>query len=106
VSCHASLFHALGILGNLQGLNHIFDVAIHKSWQIINRHSNAVIGSGNQTAEIRIAPGLYDPASIWQCNVLLRSFNADLTAPIWASNSVGSSFGVTPVVANNYFDGT
>jgi hypothetical protein len=64
-------------------------------------YANALIGSGNQTAEIRIAPGLYDPASIWQCNVLLRSYNADLTAPIWASNSVGTSS-----VANNYFDGS
>lgn len=64
-------------------------------------YANALIGSGNQTAEIRIAPGLYDPASIWQCNVLLRSYNSDLTAPIWASNSVGTSS-----VANNYFDGS
>jgi hypothetical protein len=64
-------------------------------------YANAIIGAGNQTAEIRIAPGLYDPASIWQCNVLLRSYNADLTAPIWASNSVGTSS-----VANNYFDGS
>ena len=62
---------------------------------------NAIIGSGNQTAEIRIAPGLYDPSSVWQCNVLFVAYNATLTAPIWASNSTG--VGSTP---NNYFDGS
>jgi hypothetical protein len=64
-------------------------------------YANAIIGGGNQTAEIRIAPGLYDPASIWECNVLLVAYNAALTQRIWESNSVG--VGSTP---NNYFDGS
>ena len=64
-------------------------------------YANAVIGAGNQIAEIRIAPGLYDPNSAWLCNVLLRSYNAALTAPIWGSSSRGTSS-----VPNNYFDGS
>jgi hypothetical protein len=64
-------------------------------------YANAVIGGGNQTAEIRIAPGLYDPSSVWQCNVLFVAYNAALTQRIWQSNSVGD--GSTP---NNYFDGS
>ena len=64
-------------------------------------YANAIIGGGNQTAEIRMAPGLYDPASIWQCPVRFVAYNAALTTPTWASNSSGS--GVTP---NNYFDGS
>lgn len=65
-------------------------------------YANAVIGAGNQTAEIRIAPGLYDPASVWLCSVRFVAFNAALTARIWASsNSAG-----TDSVPNNYFDGS
>ena len=64
-------------------------------------YANAVIGAGNQTAEIRMAPGLYDPASIWQCSVTFVAYNAALTTLAWASNSSGS--GTTP---NTYFDGT
>jgi hypothetical protein len=66
-----------------------------------SEYANAVIGGGNQLALIRIAPGLYDPASVWQCNVRLESWNAALTARIWASNNTGST-----TVANNYFDGS
>jgi hypothetical protein len=66
-----------------------------------SEYANAVIGAGNQTAEIRIAPGLYDPASIWQCPVRFVAYNAGLTAPLWASNSAGTS--TTP---NNYFGGS
>lgn len=64
-------------------------------------YANAVIGGGNQTAEIRMAPGLYDPASVWQCNVVFEAWNAALTARIWASNNSGST-----TTANNYFNGT
>jgi hypothetical protein len=64
-------------------------------------YANAVIGGGNQTAEIRIAPGLYDPGSVWQCNVVFIAYNSTLTARRWASNSVGNA--TTP---NNYFDGS
>jgi hypothetical protein len=64
-------------------------------------YANAVIGSGNQTAEIRIAVGLYDPASTWLCNVRFIAYNSDLTQRIWASNSLGDE--TTP---NNYFDGS
>jgi hypothetical protein len=66
-----------------------------------SEYANTVIGSGNQTAEIRMAPGLYDPASVWQCNVTFVAYNAALTQRIWTSNSVG-----TDSVANNYFDGS
>jgi hypothetical protein len=64
-------------------------------------YANAVIGGSNQTAEIRIAPGLYDPSSVWQCNALFVAYNAALTQRIWQSNSAGD--GTTP---NNYFDGS
>jgi hypothetical protein len=64
-------------------------------------YANEIIGGGNQTAEIRIAPGLYDPASIWECNVLFVAYNAALTQRIWESNSAG-----TISTANNYFDGS
>lgn len=64
-------------------------------------YANAIIGDGNQTAEIRIAPGLYDPASVWQCNVMFVAYDSALTTPLWASNSAG--VGTTP---NNYFDGS
>lgn len=66
-----------------------------------SEYANTVIGNGNQTAEIRIVPGLYDPASIWQCNVRFVVFNAAFTARLWESSSVGD--GNTP---NNYFDGS
>jgi hypothetical protein len=66
-----------------------------------SEYANAIIGAGNQTAEIRMAPGLYDPASVWQCNVRFVAYNSALTTPLWASNSVGA--GSTP---NNYFDGS
>ena len=66
-----------------------------------SEYANAIIGAGNQTAEIRMAPGLYDPASVWQCNVRHVAYNSALTTPLWASNSAG--VGSTP---NNYFDGS
>ncbi|MFN9910963.1 MAG: hypothetical protein ACK53L_00170, partial [Pirellulaceae bacterium] len=64
-------------------------------------YANAIIGSGNRTAEIRIAAGLYNPGSVWECNVKFVAWNADHTAVKWASNSLGTNS--TP---NNYFDGT
>lgn len=64
-------------------------------------YANAVIGGGNQLALIRIAPGLYDPSSVWQCNVRFESWNTALTARIWGSNNTGSTS-----IANNYFDGS
>ena len=64
-------------------------------------YANAIIGSGNRTAEIRIAAGLYSPGSVWECNVKFVAWNADHTAVKWASNSLGTNS--TP---NNYFDGT
>jgi hypothetical protein len=67
-----------------------------------SQYANAVIGGSSQTAEIRIAPGLYDPASVWQVNVKFVAYNAALTAPIWASNFI-DNVGTT---ANNYFDGS
>ncbi len=64
-------------------------------------YANTVIGAGNQTADIRIAPGLYDPTSVWQCSVRLIAYNADLTALQFPSNIDGDA-----VVENNYFDGS
>jgi hypothetical protein len=66
-------------------------------------YANAVIGGGNQTAEIRIAPGLYDPASVWECSVAFRA--SDPTVAGWPlifpETIVGSA-----TTNNNYFDGS
>ena len=66
-------------------------------------YANAVIGSGNQTAEIRIAPGLYDPASVWECNVVFRASNPAQTGwpLIFPETVVGDE-----TVDNNFFDGS
>ena len=88
-------------------LNAMFDTpptAIARAIPTLARaaeYANAVISGGDQTAEIRMAPGLYDPASVWLCNVRFVAYNAALTTPLWASNSVGTS-----TVPNNYFDGS
>jgi hypothetical protein len=66
-----------------------------------SEYANNLLGGSAQTAEIRIAPGLYDPASVWQCNVFFVAYNATLTQRIWESDSAGTS--ATP---NNYFDGS
>lgn len=66
-------------------------------------YCNAIIGAGNQLAQIRIAPGLYDPASVWLCNVEFRA--SDPTQAGWPlifpSNSAGSTS-----TDHDYFDGT
>lgn len=62
---------------------------------------NAVIGGSNQTAIIRIAAGLYDPASTWECNVVFESYNSSFTSLLWQSNSLGGAS-----TSHNYFDGT
>jgi hypothetical protein len=36
-------------------------------------YANAVIGGGNQVAVIYISPGLYEPASIWNCSVRIEA---------------------------------
>jgi hypothetical protein len=59
-------------------------------------YANAVIGGGNQTAEIRIAPGLYDPASVWECNVQFRA--SDPTQADWPLIFTGEN--------DNFFDGS
>jgi hypothetical protein len=66
-------------------------------------YANAIIGSGNQTAEIRIAPGLYDPASIWECNVAFRA--SDPTQAGWPLIFPGTVVG-DETVDNNFFDGS
>lgn len=66
-----------------------------------SEYANAVIGGGNQTAEIRIGPGLYSPSSVWQCKVKLVAYQQGLVQPQWLSNSAG-----TETVSNNYFDGS
>lgn len=66
-------------------------------------YANAVIGGGNQTAVIYIAPGLYNPVSTWDCNVRFEARDSsDATWPlIFPSTSAGNTN--TP---NDYFDGT
>ena len=64
-------------------------------------YANAVIGSGNQTAEIRIAPGLYDPASVWQCNVVFSA--SDPTQDGWPLIFTESG---DPATADTWFDGS
>ncbi len=66
-------------------------------------YANAVIGGGNQTAEVRIAPGLYDPASEWQCNVVFRA--SDPTQKGWPLIFPETTFG-SASADNNYFDGS
>jgi hypothetical protein len=64
-------------------------------------YANSVIGGGNQTAEIRMAPGLYNPSSVWTCNAKFVAYTANFAGLKWPSNSVG-----TNTVENNYFDGS
>jgi hypothetical protein len=64
-------------------------------------YANAVIGSGNQTAEIRIAPGLYDPASVWQCSVVFRA--SDPTQAGWPLIFTETG---DPATAETWFDGS
>jgi hypothetical protein len=64
-------------------------------------YANAVIGSGNQTAEIRIAPGLYDPASVWECNVVFRA--SDPTQAGWPLIFPETG---DPATAETWFDGS
>jgi len=56
-------------------------------------YANAVIGTGNQTAEIRIAPGLYDLASVWECNVQFRASDPTQAGwPLIFAEEIDSSF--------------
>jgi len=64
-------------------------------------YANALLSGSSRTAEIRMAPGLYDPSSVWQCNVKFIAYTANFASVKWASNSIGTSS-----VANNYFDGS
>jgi hypothetical protein len=64
-------------------------------------YANAVIGSGNQTAEVRIAPGLYDPASVWECSVVFRA--SDPTQSGWPLIFTETGSAAT---SENFFDGS
>lgn len=64
-------------------------------------YANAVIGNGNQTAQIRIAPGLYDPASVWQCSVVFRA--SDPTVAGWPLIFTETG---DPATDENWFDGS
>lgn len=66
-----------------------------------SEYANTIAGGGNQLAEIRIAPGLYDPSSVWQCNVKFLSYNSSFTARLFPSNSLGNA-----TVSHNFFDGS
>ena len=62
---------------------------------------NQILASSEQTGVVRVAPGLYDPTSIWNCKVRFEAWNASFSAMPFPSSSVGNSS--TP---NNYYDGT
>jgi hypothetical protein len=62
---------------------------------------NSVLASSEQIGVVRVAPGLYDPSSVWNCRVRFEAWNAAFSAMPFPSNSTGSSS-----VANNYYDGT
>lgn len=62
-----------------------------------SEYANALIGGGSQTAEIRVEEGMYDPSSVWQCNVRFVAYTSGFAAERWPSNSVNPS---------NYFDGS
>jgi hypothetical protein len=66
-------------------------------------YANATIGGSSQTAEIRIAPGLYDPASVWECDVVFRA--SDPTQAEWPL-IFGESIVGDASTNNNYFDGS
>ncbi len=62
---------------------------------------NQILASSEQIGVVRVAPGLYDPTSIWNCKVRFEAWNAAFSAMPFPSNSVGNAN--TP---NNYYDGT
>lgn len=66
-------------------------------------YANALIGGGNQTAEIRIAQGLYDPASIWECNVVFMACDSSQSGwpLIFPETNIGNAS-----TDNNFFDGS
>lgn len=66
-------------------------------------YANSIIGNGNQTAEIRIAAGIYDPTSTWDCRVVFRA--CDSTNPQWPQ-IFGESIIGDAAIDNNYFDGS
>jgi hypothetical protein len=71
-------------------------------------YANAVIGSGNQTARIAMAPGLYDPASIFECKVEFWACNpaipdTDPDRPAW--QLIFPETG-DPATAETWFDGS
>jgi hypothetical protein len=68
-----------------------------------SEYANAVIGGSNQTAIVLMAPGLYNPASIWECNV--RFELRDDSEPDWPRFFPSSSAG-NANIENDYFDGT
>ena len=62
---------------------------------------NQVLGSSEQVGVVRVAPGLYDPTSVWNCRVRFEAWNAAFSAMPFPGNSTGNTS--TP---NNYYDGT
>lgn len=68
-----------------------------------SEYANAVIGGSNQTAIILMPPGLYNPASVWECNV--RFELRDDSQPGWP-RIFQSSFAGNANTENDYFDGS
>jgi hypothetical protein len=66
-------------------------------------YANAVIGAGDQTAEIRIAPGLYDPAAVFNCKVQFRASDPSQAGwpLIFPETVIGDAS-----TNNNFFDGS
>jgi hypothetical protein len=66
-------------------------------------YANAVIGGSNQVAIILMAPGMYNPASIWECSV--RFELRDDSQPDWPRIFPGT-FAGNANTENDYFDGS
>lgn len=62
-------------------------------------YANTLLSGSDQTALIRIAPGLYDPFSTWNCNVRFEAFDKATNTRLWTDTNGSSS---TP---NTYFNG-
>jgi hypothetical protein len=71
---------------------------------------NEVIGGGNRTARIAIAPGLYNPTSEWNCNVEFWACNpaeneTNPNLPRWKLINTETGNGNDPSVDFTYFQG-
>ena len=66
-----------------------------------SEYLNQILIGSEQIGIVRVAPGLYDPTSVWNCRVIFEAWNAAFSAMPFPGNSTGNTS--TP---NNYYDGT